>query len=94
MHKSRTTAAVEAGASYLAVKEFINGSINARFLAQPAWRFQKSAGVKKTTSLMVHPVGILTYKKYRYLTLSMVNEYRIYIENKAISYFIDCYINT
>ena len=39
-------------------------------------------------------VGILTYKKYRYLTLSMVNEYRIYIENKAISYFIDCYINT
>jgi hypothetical protein len=35
VHKSRTTAAVEAGASYLAVKEFINGSINARFLAQP-----------------------------------------------------------
>ena len=29
-------------------------------------------------------VGILTYKKYRYLTLSMVNEYKIYIGNKAI----------
>ena len=40
-------------------------------------------------------VGILTYfEKYRYLTLSMVNEYKIYIGNEAISYFIDCYINT
>ena len=39
-------------ASYLVGKESINGSGNARFLAQPAWRFQKSApaaaaGVKK-----------------------------------------------
>ena len=53
MHKSRTPAAAAAGASYLAGKESINGSGNARFLAQPAWRFQKSAhaaaaaGVKK-----------------------------------------------
>ena len=43
VHKSRTTAAVAAGASYLAGKESINGSGNGRFLAQPAWRFQKSA---------------------------------------------------
>ena len=53
MHKSRTPAAAAAGASYLAGKVSINGSGNARFLAQPAWRFQKSApaaaaaGVKK-----------------------------------------------
>ena len=53
MHKNRTPAAVAAGASYLAGKESINGSRNVRFLAQPAWRFQKSepaaaaAGVKK-----------------------------------------------
>ena len=42
VHKS-APAAVAAGASYLAGKESINGSGNARFLAQPAWRFQKSA---------------------------------------------------
>ena len=43
MHKSRTSAAAAVGASYLAGKESITGSGNARFLAQSAWRFQKSA---------------------------------------------------
>ena len=53
MLKSRIPAATAAGASYLADKDSINGVGNARFLAQPAWRFQKSApaaaaaGVKK-----------------------------------------------
>ena len=59
MHNSRTPATATAGATYLASKESINGFGDARFLAQPAWRFQKSvaaAGVKKTTSLTVHPV--------------------------------------
>ena len=56
------------GASYLAGKESINGSGNARFLARPAWRFQKSAPAaaaskcQKTTSLTVHPETYINWK--------------------------------